>query len=179
MLVSNVQQHDSVTLFQILFHFRLWQDTESSSLCCTGGPGCWLFYTEECVYVNPKLLIYLSSSLFGNHKFLFSVCPVYSCFANKFIQGHGEWLSSVWTAKRGWMKPVHRQDGPQPVGRCLQPSTKRASPPSQRPHTDHTDPKPDCPGLRTLSPGKLRAFFFLHQKIGGQFPLWHRGNKPD
>ena len=46
-LVSSVQQSDSVLptyifiLFQILFHYRLLQDIEYSSLCYTVGP-CWL-----------------------------------------------------------------------------------------------------------------------------------------
>ena len=46
-LVSGVQQSDSVIhihvsiLFQILFPFRLLQNIEQSSLCCTVGP-CWL-----------------------------------------------------------------------------------------------------------------------------------------
>ena len=46
-LVSGVQQSDSVMhihvsiLFQILFPFRLLQNIEQSSLCCTVGP-CWL-----------------------------------------------------------------------------------------------------------------------------------------
>ena len=46
-LVSGVQQSVSVThiyvsmLFQILFSFRLLQNIEHRSLCCTVGP-CWL-----------------------------------------------------------------------------------------------------------------------------------------
>ena len=45
-LVSGVQQSDSVihiripSLFQILFYYRLLQDTEYSSLCYTVGPCC-------------------------------------------------------------------------------------------------------------------------------------------
>ena len=41
-LVSSVQQSDSVIyiLFQILFHYRLLQDIEYSSLCYTVGPCC-------------------------------------------------------------------------------------------------------------------------------------------
>ena len=45
-------------IFQILFRYRLVQDIECSSLCYTVGP-CCLFYILYCVYVNPKLLIYL------------------------------------------------------------------------------------------------------------------------
>ena len=47
MLVSGIQQSDSVIHinvsihFQILFPFRLLQNTEQSSLCYTVGP-CWL-----------------------------------------------------------------------------------------------------------------------------------------
>ena len=44
MLVSAVQQSDLVihvyVLFPILFHFRLLQDIEYSSLCYTVGPCC-------------------------------------------------------------------------------------------------------------------------------------------
>ena len=45
-LVSGVQQSDSVIhihvsiLFQVLFPFRLLQNTEQSSLCYTVGPCC-------------------------------------------------------------------------------------------------------------------------------------------
>ena len=48
-------------IFQILFHYRLLQDTEYSCLCYTVGP-CWLsiLYIVVCISVNPKLLIYPS-----------------------------------------------------------------------------------------------------------------------
>ena len=74
-LVSGVQQSHSVIhihtsiLFQILFQFRLLQDTEQSSLCYTVGP-CWLsilnfsvcfwsktpylFYTVDSVALNSQ-----------------------------------------------------------------------------------------------------------------------------
>ena len=46
-LVSGIQQSDSVIYidvdFQILFHYRLLQDNEFSSLCYTVGP-CWLSF---------------------------------------------------------------------------------------------------------------------------------------
>ena len=77
-LVSGIQQSDSVIhihipiLFQILFPFRLLQNIEfpvlySRSLLVI------CFKYMYCVYVNPKLLIYLSSQPFpfGNHKFVF------------------------------------------------------------------------------------------------------------
>lgn len=42
---------------------------------------------HSCVYVNPKLLLYLSplcpAILFGNHKFVFYACE--STFVNKFL----------------------------------------------------------------------------------------------
>ena len=45
--ISDIQQNDSVThtciLFQILFHYRLLQGKEYSSLCYTVGP-FYLFY---------------------------------------------------------------------------------------------------------------------------------------
>ena len=52
-LVSGIQQRDSVThihisiLSQILFLYRLWQNTESSSLCYTAGP-CWIINPNFC-----------------------------------------------------------------------------------------------------------------------------------
>ena len=37
-------------LFQILFHYRLLQDTEYSSLCYTGGPCCLpILYIVVCI----------------------------------------------------------------------------------------------------------------------------------
>ena len=57
-LVSGTQQCDSLyiyiyILFQILFHYRLLQDSEYSSLCYTVGPCCLsILYTV--VSVNPK-----------------------------------------------------------------------------------------------------------------------------
>ena len=46
--------------FWILFHYRLLQDIEYSSLCYTVGPCCSpILYIVECAYVNPKLLTYL------------------------------------------------------------------------------------------------------------------------
>ena len=53
-LGSSVQQSDSVThisiLFQILFHYRLLQDTEYSSLCYTVGPCClFILYIVVCM----------------------------------------------------------------------------------------------------------------------------------
>ena len=55
-LVSGVQQSDSLIhthvpiLFQVLFPFRLLQNTEYGSLCYTVGP-CWLpfLYTGVCI----------------------------------------------------------------------------------------------------------------------------------
>ena len=48
-------------LFQILFHYILLQDIEYSSVCYIVGPCCLpVLYTVVCIYVNPKLLIYLS-----------------------------------------------------------------------------------------------------------------------
>ena len=47
-------------LFQTLFHYRLLQDNEQSFLCYTVGLVIYLFYTQQCVSANPKLLIYPS-----------------------------------------------------------------------------------------------------------------------
>ena len=61
------------TVFQILFPFRLLQNIEESSLCCTVSP-CYLFVLYvACVFVNPKLLIYSPPPPFssGNHMVVF------------------------------------------------------------------------------------------------------------
>ena len=64
-----------IFFFEFLFYYRLLQDTEYSSLCYTVSP-CCLFYIQEHVYVNPKLLIYPSPppSPFDNWKFAFYAC---------------------------------------------------------------------------------------------------------
>ena len=57
-------------LYQILFHYRLLQDAECSSLSYVVGPYCLpILYVIVCVYVNTKLLIYPlpPSFLFANH----------------------------------------------------------------------------------------------------------------
>ena len=46
-------------IFQVLVNYRLLQDTEYISLGYTVGLGC-LFYIQQCVYVNPRLLVYPS-----------------------------------------------------------------------------------------------------------------------
>ena len=67
LLVSGVQQSDSVIhihisiLFQILYPYRLLQDTDYSSLCYTVGPCCLsILYIVVCALANPKLPIYPS-----------------------------------------------------------------------------------------------------------------------
>ena len=69
-------------LFQILFHYRLLQDTEYSSLCYISQPLLFIYfiYSTECVSVNPKLLIYplgvnlLASPLVSMSMSLFLFC---------------------------------------------------------------------------------------------------------
>ena len=62
-LVSGIQQSDSVIymylLFQILFPYKLLQDTEYSSLCYAVG-ACWLPILFYILCVNPRLIIYPS-----------------------------------------------------------------------------------------------------------------------
>ena len=72
-LVSGVQQSDSVILFQILFPFRLLQYTEYSSLCYTVGV-CWLSIPYQI-----KMTVFLLSC----NSFL-SVTPVLTCYCKKF-----------------------------------------------------------------------------------------------
>ena len=87
-LVSGVQQSNSILhtyvcvcmhiyiLFQILFHYRLLQDTEYSSVCYTVGPCCLsILYIVVfiCLPQTPNLSLPLAFP-FGNHKFVFCVC---------------------------------------------------------------------------------------------------------
>ena len=62
-------------LFWIIFHYRLLQDIEYSSMCYTVSTCLYLsIYICMHVYFNPQLLIYPSSPFpFGNHKFVFCV----------------------------------------------------------------------------------------------------------
>ena len=68
MLVSGVQQIDSVVhthifiLFHICFPFRLLQNIEQSSLCCTVDPG-WLFILNTVVCIWEKAMAPHSSTL--------------------------------------------------------------------------------------------------------------------
>ena len=73
------------TCFSILAWKTLWTEEPGDGVAKSWT---WLCM-HSCVYVNPKLLIYLSplcpAILFGNHKF-FCVCLwVYFCFVNKLI----------------------------------------------------------------------------------------------
>ena len=59
-LTSRIQRNESVYLytFQILFHYRLWQNIEYDSLGSTVGP-CWLpiFYMVVCISIFWTLLL--------------------------------------------------------------------------------------------------------------------------
>ena len=78
-LVTGVQQSDSVIpiqvpiLFQILFAFRLLQNTEPSSDCYTVGP-CWLsilnIVVGTCQSQTPNLSLPTPHFPPGNHKFV-------------------------------------------------------------------------------------------------------------
>ena len=47
----------------------------------------YLFYIQQCISVNPKLIIYPSSPFpFGNHKFVFYVCvSIYVLYISSFV----------------------------------------------------------------------------------------------
>ena len=45
-------------LFQILFLYRLLQNVEYIPCAIQWVLGDYLFYVQQCVYINPKLLIY-------------------------------------------------------------------------------------------------------------------------
>ena len=60
----------------LLYSFPLYilKDVEYGSFCYIVGPFSNLFYTEKCVYANPKLLMHPSSPfLFSNRKLAFYV----------------------------------------------------------------------------------------------------------
>ena len=72
MLISTVQQSDSVmhiyiyTIFHVLFHYGLSQDTEYSSLCYTVGPCLSSLYVIVCI-CSSQLHISPSPCPLGNH----------------------------------------------------------------------------------------------------------------
>ena len=81
-LVSGVQQSDSVIHIHLyLFFFRFFSIIGCYKILSIVPCAIqqvligYLFYIQQCVYFNPKLLVYPSSpSPFGNHKFVFYVC---------------------------------------------------------------------------------------------------------
>ena len=77
-LVSGNSKVIQLCIFQIIFHYRLLQGTEYSFLFYTIRP-C-LFYIQQCVYVNLKLLIYLFSLLC----LLFPVVTMFVFFVSLF-----------------------------------------------------------------------------------------------
>ena len=98
-LVSSVQQNDSVIHIYVAsqlarFFFRFfsiigyYKILSIVSCAIQQVLYVYLFYIQQCVYVNPKLLIYLSPLTptipFGNHKFLFYVCESIYCFVSFF-----------------------------------------------------------------------------------------------
>ena len=67
MLISAVQQCDSVIRVYILFHYGLSQDIEYSSLCYVVGPSCLsILYILLCIYwpqtPNRFILFYMNST---------------------------------------------------------------------------------------------------------------------
>ena len=92
-LVSGAQQSDSVThihisiLFQIFFPFRLLQNIEQSSLCCTVGL-CWLSILNiavcTCQSRIPSLSLPTLPSLLVTIVCSLSLWVCF-CFVNKFI----------------------------------------------------------------------------------------------
>ena len=81
-LVPGVQQSDSFIhinisiLFQILFHIGYYRILSRGPCAIKEVLVDYLFYIYQCVFVNPKLLVYPSTPCFpfGNHKFVFEVC---------------------------------------------------------------------------------------------------------
>ena len=68
-------------VFQILFRYRLLQDIDCSFLCYTVGP-CYLFYIQQCIYVNPKHLMYFPCH---SHYHLWVTALFSSTFSNILI----------------------------------------------------------------------------------------------
>ena len=79
-LTSNVQQKNIYISFFRLFSIIGYHKILSRVPCIIQQVlVVYLFYIQQCLYVNPKLLIYLplqpcSAIPFGNHKFDFYVC---------------------------------------------------------------------------------------------------------
>ena len=82
MLVSDVQQSDSVIhmyisiVFQILFHYRLLQAIEYSSMCYTAGLFLKIYFICSSVYllIPNSQFIPFPPSPSVNCKFVFYVC---------------------------------------------------------------------------------------------------------
>ena len=77
---SKVYQLCIVPLFWISFPFRSPESIEQSSLCCTIGPHWLLFYTQQCIYVNPNLPIHPTLPLLPQ----VSIC-LFSMSASQFL----------------------------------------------------------------------------------------------
>lgn len=74
-LVSGVQECESVILFQILSPQSLLQNIEYSSYAIQQVLNSYLIYIQQCVYVDLKLTAYPFPTLpFGNRSFVFYVC---------------------------------------------------------------------------------------------------------
>ena len=93
MLISAVQQSDSVIhiyiLFHILFHYGLSQDIEYSSLCYTVGTLFIHSIYNSLHLLNPNSQSILPSPLLplGNHKSILYVCESVSVDPLFYIMG--------------------------------------------------------------------------------------------
>ena len=68
-------------LFQIIFHYKLLQDIEYSSLHYIAGPCLSILFVVVCIYLShtPSYSIPLSPCFpFGIHKFIFFLCELIS-----------------------------------------------------------------------------------------------------
>ena len=82
-MYSKVIQFTESVLFQIIFHYRLLQDIEYSSLSYPVGPYCLsILYIVVgiCKSQTPNLSFPAPAIRFGNHNFIFYVCESISVF---------------------------------------------------------------------------------------------------
>ena len=66
--------HPYSFFFQILFHIGYYRILSSVPCAIQQVFINYLFYIQQCIYVNLSLLIYPSSLFPGNHEFVFYVC---------------------------------------------------------------------------------------------------------
>ena len=110
-MLCQSQMYSHGILFRI-FSFIGYYKTQCTVLCALQQALVdYLFYIQQCVYVNPKLLIYPSPLFpFGNHKFVFcvhesvSLLFIYIIFLNSTY--NRVWILLIWCLLTVSLSPV-------------------------------------------------------------------------